>query len=390
MNPFVEVHVHPAPERLPTDPDSIETITVRAPTRDRGLVIHDLDRSAALFELFARLVTTGELSLHSDADVVPALVDMGFLVADDDIIAWPPFSIELPDAPGLDIPAAPTLDTPAARVAGDVLYQRDFTLHPDIAWPADYAEQDGRLRVFAPGPAVWIAGTPYWLAHESDDDRAALARLVAGRPLPAMSAKLAGRLAAAGAIAGHEPPRRALPRFDADLHVIVDELVSPAEAAALRSYYRCVVAAGLVPRGDRQNRMRESSYNDPVGRFVQARLAGAMSAIAGQPVEPTFSYVFSYLPGAVLEPHKDRAQAEYSISLQLDYEPAPPPGSPTGWPLCFAFDDGRAAAADLALGQAVLYRGRDVIHSRPALPAGHRSTLLVLEYVPRTFDGLRI
>jgi len=40
MNPFVEVHVHPAPERLPTDPDSIETITVRAPTRDRGLVIH--------------------------------------------------------------------------------------------------------------------------------------------------------------------------------------------------------------------------------------------------------------------------------------------------------------------------------------------------------------
>src|SRR4051794_40400579 len=129
MNPFVEVHVHPAPTRLPIDPHRIETITVRAPVRDRGLVIHDLDRSAALFELFARLVTTGELSLHSDADVVPALVDMGFLVAEDAIVAWPPFSIELPDAPALDIPAAPTLDISNAHVRDDVLYQPQLALH---------------------------------------------------------------------------------------------------------------------------------------------------------------------------------------------------------------------------------------------------------------------
>jgi hypothetical protein len=53
-------------------------------------------------------------------------------------------------------------------------------------------------------------------------------------------------------------------------------------------------------------------------------------------------------------------------------------------------DDGRRVAADLAIGEAVLYHGRAVSHHREPLPAGQRSTILVLEYVPRDFRGLRI
>lgn len=113
-----------------------------------------------------------------------------------------------------------------------------------------------------------------------------------------------------------------------------------------------------------------------------------MSAIAGRPVVPSFSYFFSYVAGAALEPHKDRAQAEFSISLQLDHAPEPP--GATGWPLQFSFDDGRAAAADLAIGDAVLYHGRAVTHHRAPLPPGQRSSVLVLEYVPHDFAGLLI
>jgi hypothetical protein len=109
-----------------------------------------------------------------------------------------------------------------------------------------------------------------------------------------------------------------------------------------------------------------------------------MSAFAGRPVVPSFSYFFSYLPGAVLEPHKDRPEAEFSISLQIDRSGVRP------WPLCFAFDDGRTAAAELEVGDAVLYHGRAVTHSRPALPEGERSAVLVLEYVPHDFAGLLI
>jgi hypothetical protein len=176
--------------------------------------------------------------------------------------------------------------------------------------------------------------------------------------------------------------------YEADGVVVARDLLGVGETAALRRYYGSLLAAGLIPFGDRQNAARFSTYNDPVGRFVHARLAGAMSAIAGQPVVPSFSYFFSYLEGAALEPHKDRPQAEFSISLQIDHTPVPAGG--TGWPLRFTFDDGRTMSADLAIGDAVLYHGRAVTHHRAPLPLGQRSSILVLEYVPYDFRGLLI
>jgi hypothetical protein len=254
------------------------------------------------------------------------------------------------------------------------------------------------LRCFAPGPALWVGDpgeltAPYWV---TDEAAALLAELRPGSVPPPLPSALVRALARVGALV---PADRAssLPQarftghraaYEADGVVVVRNLLGADETAALRRYYAALLAAGLVPLGDRQNAARFSIYNDPVGRFVHARLAGAMSTIAGQPVVPSFSYFFSYLEGAALEPHKDRPQAEFSISLQIDHTPVP--NGATGWPLCFTFDDGRPAAADLAIGDAVVYHGRAVTHHRAPLPSGQRSSVLVLEYVPRDFRGLRI
>jgi hypothetical protein len=207
---------------------------------------------------------------------------------------------------------------------------------------------------------------------------------------------LSGALAQVGALVTVGGPRpaplaafaRYHPAFQADGHVIARDLLPAGELAALRRYYAALLDAGLVQLGDRQSAARFSAYNDPVGRFVHARLVGAMSAVVGQPVAPSFSYLFSYLEGATLEPHKDRPQAEFSISLQIDHTPAP--AAEIGWPLGFLFDDGRTACADLRIGDAVLYHGRALTHYRAQLPPGQRSTILVLEYVPHDFDGLLI
>jgi hypothetical protein len=254
------------------------------------------------------------------------------------------------------------------------------------------------MRCFAPGPAFWLGdpaelATPYWV---SDDAATHLAGLHPGTAPPPLPETLARALAQVGALLpADRPPAAPLARFahdrtayDADGHVVARDLLGAREIAALRRYYAALLAADLVPFGDRQNASRFSIYNDPVGRFVHARLAGAMSAVAGQPVVPSFAYFFSYLEGAALEPHKDRPQAEFSISLQVDH--APEPVAETGWPLCFTFDDGRIAAADLRIGDAVLYHGRALTHHRGPLPAGQRSSILVLEYVPHDFRGLLI
>lgn len=398
MNPFADVHVHPQPEAYPIDVARIETITVRCPVRGRGLVVRDLTPAGdpALFGFFAALVARGgEIELDSDAALVPALVDLGFLVLDDEIVAWPAFAVPLETPAAGTATAAPDASW---RVADGVVVQPAFALHPGLAWPADYTEQDGRLRCFAPGPALWV-GDPaavvdaYWLAPDAARQ---LASLEPGAAAPPLSPALARALAEIGAlVAPGASPASGLARFEharaayaADGCAVVRGAVAARELAALRRYYGALLAADLVPLAGPHHTARHAAYNDPVGRFVHSRLTAAMSAVAGQPVEPAFSYLLSYVEGAALAPHKDRAQAEFSISLQIDH--APEPAGATGWPLWFEFDDGRRVAADLAIGDAVLYHGRAVRHHREPLPTGQRSTILVLEYVPRDFRGLRI
>ncbi|HKE15729.1 MAG TPA: hypothetical protein VKB80_12725 [Kofleriaceae bacterium] len=429
MNPLADIHVHPQPRALPIQRRDIEVITVKCPVRGRGLVVNELTAASdpELFAFFAGLVERGgELDLDSDSPIMPALARIGFVVRDDQIAEWPRFRIALePAGPPARAPERPGTSGAARIMADTFLFQPEFALHPGGHWPAEFDEQEGLLRCFAPGPAFWLGhpaelATPFWL-----DPAAAelLAGLSAGAPAPHVPDALAASLESVGAITtpaihpgastsagattpagpiipaspSPPPPARAAapltrfarmaPAFAASRFASVPALLDPRELTALREYYGALLAAGLVRLGDRQNPRRFSSYNDPVGRFVHARLTGAMSAIAARPVAPAFSFFASYVAGADLEPHRDRPEAEYSISIQLDYTPAPPQGHPTGWPLCFATDRGDSGAADLRIGDAVFYHGRELFHHRGRLPAGHQSSHLILEYVPTDFRG---
>jgi hypothetical protein len=106
-------------------------------------------------------------------------------------------------------------------------------------------------------------------------------------------------------------------------------------------------------------------------------------------VEPSYVYFASYQPGAALPRHVDREQCEFSISLLVDYEPDP--DGPSGWPLCLENPSAPEAgtAADLGVGDALVYRGRELIHYRDPLPAGHQSTSLFFHYVRPDYAGPR-
>lgn len=392
-NPFADIHVHPPPTELPVDLDAIELITVTCPVRGRGVLVHELDREGSpdLFGFFLHLIEQeGELELDASAPIALPLAAIGFLVPEDQVFEWPRFRVPLPPVPALVAGAS-------WRVAADLLVQDRFELHPDVDWPDDHDDQVERLGCFADGPALWVGDqargvSAYWLDHEQ---AARIAALRPGDPAPALPAELAAALVSVGALvpAGWRADPLArfaglAPGFAVRRHVVARALLAPVELEALRAYHRALLDAGLVRPGGRQGG-RRSSEKDPIARFVQARMAPVMAAVAGRAVAPTSSYFASYTDGADLAPHADREDAELGISLQLDYHPPPPPGQPTGWPLCFTVD-GAAAVADLAVGDAVLYRGHELVHHRAALPAGHRSSHLVLEYVPVDLPGSRV
>lgn len=161
-------------------------------------------------------------------------------------------------------------------------------------------------------------------------------------------------------------------------------MIHPFHVAALRRYYRHRVRTGGMVLGDGQSSRRYVAHNDGVARFFQHQLTAAMSAVAGEAVKPSYVYVASYQGGARLDVHTDRVQCEFSITFCLDYAPEPQLATP--WPLKLHTKSGIVTVYQ-AIGDALLYRGRSVPHSRDTLRQGQTSTSIFFHYVREGFSG---
>ena len=98
---------------------------------------------------------------------------------------------------------------------------------------------------------------------------------------------------------------------------------------------------------------------------------------------PTCTWLLTK-PGAILEKHTDREQCDFSVTLCLDYSPEPRNATP--WPLHLHKQSGKVTVFQ-AIGDALLYRGCQVPHSREPLPEGHTSTSIFFHYVREDFTG---
>src|SRR5207247_255912 len=121
--------------------------------------------------------------------------------------------------------------------------------------------------------------------------------------------------------------------------------------------------------------------------FWHRQLAPVISRIAGASFAPTYAYFASYVAGAKLARHTDRADCEISVSYLLDYSPWPN-GRPSPWPIRLERAEGTVRIRQ-RIGDALVFRGRQLPHSRGALPSGHASTHLFFHYVPADSDEAR-
>ena len=249
-----------------------------------------------------------------------------------------------------------------------------------IAWISD------------PRAGVWV---PYWAREEYAD---VLPSLRPGRPAPAgLPAAIRRTLAQAEILV---PPdydatwrerqektvQSARSKLRSVGYLTMRDLIHPLQLGALRRHYRALLAAGDVPKGD-WIEQRYGLHSEMMATFLHLQLRDLVSRIADEPVKPSFVYFASYREGADLPRHMDRPQCEFSMSLLMDYSPEP--DGPCGWPLFLEHPQKPESrlAADLAIGDAAVYRGREVFHYRDALPADHQATLLFLNYVREDFSG---
>ncbi len=305
------------------------------------------------------------------------------------------FHCRLDDQPDHLVPARPLRPE-----YWEGLTDRPFFLNPTCIFTRD-DEVSGAAPTegFAADEMVWIrdpgseALQPFWLGLELS---AMLSGAQPGDPAPtALSARARRVLIAANVLVPDDYDFRRRqrwaeivsltgPKFQEMEYAPVGRLLHPFHISALRRYYCHQLRTGKLRLGDSQSPRRYVSYNDPVARFFHQQLTSAVSAFAGERVKPSYVYLASYQEGATLPTHTDREQCEFSVTLCLDY--APEPRCATPWPLLLHKKSGKVTVFQ-AIGDALLYRGCQVPHSREALPAGHTSTSIFFHYVREDFAG---
>ena len=408
VNPFLQF-------RPFLDPESNFVLT--APKPGEGTIEFTVSQAEHpnIFEVFTDLSQTQFSFLEADKDLTPTECDLllrkGVLIEKETRLEKPLFECDLEN-----IAEYPN-EIDVAQLIVNTTFQ--FERHDLTSFAS--LSQMAHLSPFR--PTAWIANSVtqvpsgYWL---SPGDAEIVEQFTAGgSPKTTITDRLLRKLTAArilGTADGFENEtanwlrlvEKAKQDFAADKYSVVRGLFPPEQMAAMRSYYRRYVDNGFMPFGDTQVPRRFRQHNEPFASFLHGKFSKLVSRIVGEAVKPSYAYAASYKGGAVLPPHTDREQCEFSISFQVDYEPEPPqhvspwaiyvepiPESCTPGPggLSFTWDELaqrsvlKPSGVHLASGDGLFYKGRHLIHYRDALPAGHRSTSLFFHFVPADFDG---
>ena len=270
---------------------------------------------------------------------------------------------------------------PAGQVPEKLVPQKEllagFALQHTIAWVRNPAT--GSL-------------SPFWLGPRLE---AAVRSLRQGEPVPSSLTNRERSLFAAAEILvpeGASQPNRAhedmvkgaARLFQEKGYAPLRDLIHPFHIAALRRYYRYLIRTGAIRLGDRQSPRRYVAYNEPVARFFHRQIAATLSAVAGEPLKPSYVYLASYLSGAELKKHTDREQCEFSITLCLDFSPEPALETP--WPIQLDTPTSTVTVYQ-ALGDGLAYRGTRLPHYRRRLNEDQTSTSIFFHYVAADFEG---
>lgn len=151
---------------------------------------------------------------------------------------------------------------------------------------------------------------------------------------------------------------------------IVDPLL-----AVVHRYAVMRAQIGAMDTNDPQAPNTPSAYGDTLMETLLELVWPSIEQVTGLKLFPTYSYFRVYKNGDVLEPHTDREACEISATMLLGYK------APAPWGMGFKQGE-LETAVEFSPGDAVVYRGMEVVHWRPAFE-GEYNAQVFLHFVDR-------
>lgn len=146
-------------------------------------------------------------------------------------------------------------------------------------------------------------------------------------------------------------------------------------------FFGKLLEAGKGDRSDTQVPGSTSFYKEILFEKLLERLLPKIEALSGYELYKTYSYARRYELGNELKPHLDRAACEISATLALGYEGQI-------WPIWVKDKTGAHHSFLLRPGDALIFRGGDLIHWREKNTYGPCSQVF-LHYVDRHGPNVR-
>jgi hypothetical protein len=153
-------------------------------------------------------------------------------------------------------------------------------------------------------------------------------------------------------------------------YTVKEKIVSEETANALCALSLRLISNGTTIRGANDAIETKHSFNNSNELFwiPFIMLTPIVEEVIGTTIYPSYFYQRVYTYGATLPEHVDREQCEISASIHL--------GSDSPWSI-IANDN----TINLTKGDALIYKGTEVIHSRPNTYTGDYYSQLFLHWV---------
>ncbi|MBP7624383.1 MAG: hypothetical protein KA763_10475 [Xanthomonadales bacterium] len=175
--------------------------------------------------------------------------------------------------------------------------------------------------------------------------------------------------------------------FAREGYVELHDLLPASHVAELARYYWALAGEGFLQLDDHRGCLRHIAHSHPVADFWHDQLNARVSQLVGCATKPSYSFVSLYREGGDLKWHVDRPPCEYTITLLVDYAPLDA-ADRSPWALKLRARDGRTRELHQRVGDALIFKGRELKHSRDVLPTGHRSASLLFHFVDADYDGV--
>jgi hypothetical protein len=350
-------------------------IEIEAPIRGEGLRftrISEENRPDSV-DLLRRVASATEAELrHLSEQDIGALKEFGILVPESSFPRTAPLDLTTDEAGN---------EKEAPQISFN---DASFDL-PDIP-----------LRIPAGGRVAWVKDSlrevwfPHVLTPEQFD---AAQRLTAGAPPRDLSAGMCEELSKIGILdlSRSASTLRALwectlaaakERLDRAGYAIVPSLLPPYLLAVARDYYRHQIAEGFLRFGDEQAG-RYFAHREPLAEWLHQQVTSVLTPVLGGRFKPSYSFVSAYVGRAELPRHSDRAQCEVTVSLCVDASPGA-----ERWPLYLeSASEGVIVESRLGIGHALIFKGRELPHSRKPLPEGERFLTVLFHFADAAFEG---